>query len=73
MKINAKIVFVLDVSCPGVSSPCSGNGKYDLTVGECTCYEGFQGTDCFGEVNLKYILRKFSISIYVFHRIDMSS
>ena len=46
------LYFLLDVSCPGVGSPCSGNGQCDLTVGVCTCQEGFQGSDCFGKINL---------------------
>ena len=36
-----------DLSCPGLGSPCSGNGQCDLTIGVCTCHEGFQGLDCF--------------------------
>ena len=39
-----------DVSCPGLGSPCSGNGQCDLTIGVCTCHEGFQGLDCFGKI-----------------------
>ena len=46
------LICLLDVSCPGVGSPCSGNGQCDLTVGVCTCSEGFQGSDCFGKINL---------------------
>ena len=49
------LYFLLDVSCPGVGSPCSGNGQCDLTVGVCTCQEGFQGSDCFGKITLEYI------------------
>ena len=46
------LICLLDISCPGVGSPCSGNGQCDLTVGVCTCSEGFQGSDCFGKINL---------------------
>ena len=39
----------LDISCPGDQNPCSGSGICDLAIGECTCNEGHQGSDCSGE------------------------
>ena len=54
--IHAKVIIgqysysFADVSCPGLGSPCSGNGQCDLTIGVCTCHEGFQGLDCFGKI-----------------------
>ena len=56
--------FLLDVSCPGVGSPCSGNGQCDLTVGVCTCSEGFQGSDCFGKIIIKFIFTIMNCSDY---------
>ena len=42
-------LLLLDISCPGDHNPCSGNGICDLAIGECTCNEGHQGSDCSGE------------------------
>ena len=44
-----KELLFIDISCPGVQNPCSGNGICNLTIGECTCNEGHQGSDCSGE------------------------
>ena len=44
-----KRLLFLDMSCPGDQNPCSGNGICDLAIGECTCNEGHQGSDCSGE------------------------
>ena len=57
-------LLLLDISCPGDHNPCSGNGICDLAIGECTCNEGHQGSDCSGEnllvvaSNLFYIISK---------------
>ena len=49
MKKNMpKHVVFLDISCPGGSLPCNGNGQCDHTTGLCTCNEGNQGSDCSG-------------------------
>ena len=42
-------LLFLDISCPGDQNPCSGSGICDLAIGECTCNEGHQGSDCSGE------------------------
>ena len=49
MKRRSLKHFFLDISCPGDQNPCSGNGLCDLTIGECKCNEGHQGSDCSGE------------------------
>ena len=49
MKKSLKKYFFLDISCPGDQNPCSGSGICDLAIGECTCNEGHQGSDCSGE------------------------
>ena len=57
-------LLLLDMSCPGDRNPCSGNGICDLAIGDCTCNEGHQGSDCSGEnllvvaSNLFYIISK---------------
>ena len=38
----------LDISCPGGSSPCNGNGVCDLSTGICVCQSGTRGADCSG-------------------------
>ena len=46
---KAKKITFSDISCPGDQNPCSGSGICDLAIGECTCNEGHQGSDCSGE------------------------
>ena len=46
---KAKRITFSDISCPGDQNPCSGSGICDLAIGECTCNEGHQGSDCSGE------------------------
>ena len=36
------------MSCPGSQKRCNDNGFCDLTIGVCTCDEGYQGLDCSG-------------------------
>ena len=47
-KYVPKHVVFLDISCPGGSPPCNGNGQCDHKTGLCTCNEGNQGSDCSG-------------------------
>ena len=50
--VTQKYVVISDISCPGSQIPCNGNGVCDLTIGFCTCNEGYQGNDCSGNAKI---------------------